>query len=216
MAERWTGKRVLFQGDSITDAGRDRELSEPNHPRALGGGYAFHTAANLLRTNIPFELEVFNRGISGNKVFQLQERWQEDCLDLEPDLLSILIGVNDFWHSKSHEYEGTVETYENDYRRLLERTLEARPSIAIMIGEPFLVEGGTALQEGWEEEFSAYREAALKLAREFNTGFVPYQSYFDKALVDAPVSYWCPDGVHPSIPGAVVMAEAWLETFKFM
>ena len=213
---KWQGKRILFQGDSITDFGRNREISGPNHSSALGGGYALQVAGQLLRKEPHFELEIYNRGISGNKVFQLSERWEEDALNLTPDLLSILIGVNDYWHSRNQDYDGTVGIYENDFRQLLNTTFDKLPNASIIIGEPFIVRGGTAISEDWYPEFKLYQEVAFKLAKEFNTGFIPYQAYFDKALEEAPVSYWCPDGVHPSIAGTVLMAEAWLETFKRM
>jgi lysophospholipase L1-like esterase len=93
------GNTVLFQGDSITDAHRNRDQGDqPNHQPALGGGYAWMAGSQLLVSRDADELKVFNRGVSGNKVYQLADRWQEDCLDLKPDVLSILIGVNDVWH----------------------------------------------------------------------------------------------------------------------
>ena len=213
---QWEGKRILFQGDSITDGGRDRENLNPNNPWALGQGYVFYAAGWMLKNSPEFEFEVFNRGISGNKVFQLDERWEVDCLEIQPELVSILIGVNDFWHTLSSGYEGTAEIFERDYRALLHRTFEQLPNASVIIGEPFVVKGGTAITDDWFPAFAEYQEIALKLAREYNTGFVPYQAYFDKALETAPVSYWCPDGVHPSIAGSVMMAEAWMETFKRM
>ena len=216
MQSRWEGKNILFQGDSITDAGRDKDNLNPNAARALGTGYSFHAASNLLRTNPQSDFQIFNRGISGHKVFQLRDRWDVDCINLKPDLLSILIGVNDFWHKLSNGYQGTIEIYENDFRALLNRTLEALPNVKIIICEPFIVEGGTAITDEWTPEFFEYQVVSKKLAKEFNTGSVPFQAYFNKALEEAPASYWCPDGVHPSIPGAVLMSEAWIETFKRM
>ncbi len=111
------GQTILFQGDSITDAGRNKDDSAANSQPALGNGYAWFSAAELLVDHPGDRLSIFNRGISGNKVYQLAERWQTDCLDLKPDVLSILIGVNDYWHKVKHGYEGTLETYETDYRR---------------------------------------------------------------------------------------------------
>ncbi|MEJ2050060.1 MAG: GDSL-type esterase/lipase family protein, partial [Calditrichota bacterium] len=99
---------VLFQGDSITDAGRNRENTQPNSQSGLGPGYAFVAAADMLATSAGKNLKIFNRGVSGNKVFQLAARWQEDCLALQPDVLSSLVGVNDFWHTLTHGYSGTI------------------------------------------------------------------------------------------------------------
>jgi len=100
---------VLFQGDSITDAGRNRKEQKPNNAGSFGGGYALMAAAALLAEMPEKNLTIYNRGISGNKVYQLAERWKEDCLDLKPDLLSILIGVNDYWHKRNGNYDGTTE-----------------------------------------------------------------------------------------------------------
>src|SRR5271168_3370837 len=108
---------ILFQGDSITDWGRSREAEGvPNDASALGSGggdlgpgYAWLAAVELLTDRPKDGLKIFNRGISGNKVFQLAERWQADCLDLKPDVISILVGVNDYWHTLTSHYEGTVE-----------------------------------------------------------------------------------------------------------
>ncbi|HEX4412821.1 MAG TPA: GDSL-type esterase/lipase family protein, partial [Lacipirellulaceae bacterium] len=102
------GDVVLFQGDSITDMGRKRDISEPNDQAALGAGYPWFAASQMLVDMPEAGLKIFNRGVSGNKVYQLAERWQADCLDLKPNVLSILIGVNDYWHKHKHNYEGTL------------------------------------------------------------------------------------------------------------
>ncbi|MHA7108790.1 SGNH/GDSL hydrolase family protein [Sunxiuqinia elliptica] len=205
------GGTVLFQGDSITDAGRDKKRQLPNDASSFGNGYALMAGAALLNELADKKLTIYNRGISGNKVYQLRDRWQEDCLDLKPDILSILIGVNDYWHKRSGNYDGTVEVYENDFRALLKRTKQALPNTQLVICEPFSLTGGSAIGEGWQEEFEPYRQVARKLAKEFNTLFVPYQSIFDEAIKHAPATYWSGDGVHPSMAGAQLMASAWLE-----
>ncbi len=205
---------VLFQGDSITDAGREKKNQMPNNGGSFGGGYALMTASVLLEQMPLKNLTVYNRGISGNKVHQLDARWNEDCLDLKPQVMSILIGVNDYWHKRNGNYEGDVAVYENDFRALLKRTKEALPDIQLVICEPFSVDGGKAIGEAWQEEFKPYREAAKKLSDEFKTLHVPYQQIFEEALNFAPATYWCPDGVHPSMAGAQLMAQAWLNVVK--
>lgn len=205
------GGTVLFQGDSITDAGRDKKRQLPNDASSFGNGYALMAGAALLNELADKKLTVYNRGISGNKVYQLRDRWQKDCLDLKPDILSILIGVNDYWHKRSGNYDGTVDVYENDFRALLKRTKQALPNTQLVICEPFSLTGGSAIGEGWQEEFEPYRQVARKLAKEFDTLFVPYQSIFDEAIKHAPATYWSGDGVHPSMAGAQLMASAWLE-----
>ena len=203
---------ILFQGDSITDCGRSRETQDiANNQSQIGSGYVLFTSADILANHADKTLKIYNRGISGNKVFQLAERWQKDCLDLKPDYLSILIGVNDFWHTKSGGYQGTLEIYESDYRKLIEDTKKALPHIKIIICEPFIIHGGKALDETWEPAFAPYRKAAKKLAKDFELTFVPFQSVFNEALKKAPASYWGEDGVHPSIAGAQLMAQTLLK-----
>ena len=202
---------ILFQGDSITDAGRNREAKDPNNQSALGGGYAFLTAADLLNTFPSKNLKIYNKGISGNKVYQLADRWQTDCLDFKPAVLSILIGVNDYWHKHNGNYDGTVEIYERDLRTLLKRTRETLPDTKIVICEPFAVLGCKAVDGTWFPEFDQYRVAARKLAGEFNTIFIPYHDIFAKASKVAPPTYWTADGVHPTIAGAKLMSEAWMK-----
>ncbi len=205
------GATVLFQGDSITDAGRDRKTAaNANDASALGKGYAWLATAEVLVERPDDELKIFNRGVSGNKVYQLAERWQADCLDLKPDVLSILIGVNDIWHTVKGDYQGTIEKYEKDYRSLLERTKKALPAVKLVICEPFVLRCG-AVTDKWFPEFDKYRAAAKRVAEEFRAVFVPFQEMFDRASKIAPPDRWAADGVHPSSDGAALMARWWLE-----
>ena len=204
------GQVILFQGDSITDAGRDKAAtSAANEQTALGNGYAWLAAAELLVDHARSNYSVYNRGISGNKVFQLAERWQTDCLDLKPDLISILIGVNDIWHKLGGNYAGTVEIYERDYRALLDRTRKALPKVKLVICEPFVLRCG-AVDEKWFPEFDHYRAAAKRVADSFHATFVPFQTMFAEAVKYAPPAHWAADGVHPTSAGASLMAHNWL------
>jgi len=209
-----TGDVILFQGDSITDAGRDKVNQLANSPGSFGSGYAYMAAANLLNTMASQQFSIYNRGISGNKVFQLADRWQKDCFDLKPQVISILVGVNDFWHTLDGKYDGTVEKYENDYRQLLTSTKKMLPEVKLVICEPFAVLGCSAVNEKWYPAFDAYRASAKKLSDEFESVFIPYQAIFDEAQKHAPGKYWTGDGVHPSMAGASLMAEAWLKAVK--
>lgn len=204
---------VLFQGDSITDAGRNKQNNEPNTTGHLGSGYAMQAAGRLLEKQASVNPKFFNKGISGNKVFQLAERWDTDCLDIKPDVLSILIGVNDIWHKLDLNYEGTVEIYKNDYIALIERTKEVLPDVTLIICEPFAVTGVRAVDDRWYPEFDEYRAAAKEVADKFNAHFIPFQTIFDEAQKRAPGSYWTYDGVHPSLAGAALMAEAYTSLF---
>ncbi|WP_419701007.1 SGNH/GDSL hydrolase family protein [Mucilaginibacter sp. NFX135] len=205
------GDVILFQGDSITDWGRDRNVKEPNNTKALGSGYALITASKLLLDHADKNLQIYNKGISGNKVFQLAERWTSDCLDLKPNILSIHIGVNDFWHTLTGGYTGTIDTYITDYKKLLTLTKQTLPDIKLVICEPFATKGVRAVDDKWYPTFNLFRKAARDIATEFGTVFVPYQAAFDKALEVAPAPYWSMDGVHPSVPGEALMAQTWLK-----
>ncbi|NUQ22726.1 MAG: SGNH/GDSL hydrolase family protein [Saprospiraceae bacterium] len=203
---------ILFQGDSITDAGRNREALKANDAWGLGNGYAYMIAASMLARNPDKQYQFYNRGVSGNKVFQLAERWDKDCLQLQPSLLSIMIGVNDFWHTLTHGYTGTVDTYVKDLRALLDRTKKALPDVQLVLGEPFYVKGGTAIDAETAVGLRPYQDALKAFADDYKAIIIPFQTIFNEALVGAPVEYWCPDGVHPSIAGNFMMAEAWMYT----
>jgi lysophospholipase L1-like esterase len=203
---------ILFQGDSITDAGRKRESITCNNIDQLGMGYALFTATSVLNRQAGKQPKIYNRGISGNKVFQLRERWEIDTLAFMPDVLSILIGVNDYWHTLNGSYKGTVETYEDDLRNLLTYTKEKLPKVQLVLCEPFALRGGSAINDGtWFPMFDAYRVSLKKLAGEFDAVFVPFQSAFDEAMKIAPATYWSADGVHPDLPGRQLMSEVWLK-----
>ncbi len=205
---------ILFQGDSITDAGRKRDDAKPNDAGSLGRGYAFIAAAALLEKHADKNLQIYNKGISGNKVYQLAERWDADCLDIKPDVLSILIGVNDFWHTLNGNYNGTVQKYRDDFKALLTRTKDKLPDVKLIIGEPFAVNGVKAVDNKWYPAFDEYRQSAREIAASFGAVLIPYQTVFDKAQKTAPGVYWTGDGVHPSIAGAALMAAAWQEAIK--
>jgi lysophospholipase L1-like esterase len=203
---------ILFQGDSITDCGRKRDSVTCNNTDQLGMGYALFTATSILNKQAARQPEIYNRGISGNKVYQLRERWEIDALSFMPDVLSILIGVNDYWHTLNGSYKGTAGVYENDLRSLLKYTREKLPEVQLVLCEPFALTGGTAINDGaWFPMFDAYRTSLKKLAGEFDAVFVPFQSAFDEALKIAPAAYWAADGVHPDLPGRQLMAEVWMK-----
>ena len=208
------GDVILFQGDSITDASRKKDDLNFNSASALGNGYAMIAASELLFRHADKGLKIFNKGISGNKVYQLAERWQKDALDLRPQVLSILIGVNDYWHRKLNLYKGTPKIYRDDYDALLTRTKEKYPNIRFIIGEPFALKGIKAVDESWFPEFDEYRRAARELADKFDAVFIPYQSIYEEASRKVPGVHWTYDGVHPSLAGAHLMAHSWLQAIK--
>lgn len=205
---------ILFQGDSITDMRRNRRIEEPNKPYGLGTGYVFSASSKLLFDHPGYGLKIYNRGISGNKVFQLADRWKEDCLNIKPDILSILVGVNDFWHTLSIQYKGTIKTYAKDYRELLARTKDNLPDVKLIVGEPYALKGVNVVNDQWFPAFNEYRAAAKEVAQSFDAIFIPYQKIYDEALQLAPAPYWSKDGVHPTAAGAYLMAKAWLKAVK--
>jgi lysophospholipase L1-like esterase len=115
---------------------------------------------------------------------------------------------------RNGNYDGTIDTYRNDFKALLERTKKQLPNVKLIIGEPFAVPGIKAVDESWLPAFKEYQSAAKQIAEAFSATFIPYQSIFDKAQKSAPGVYWTYDGVHPSVAGAQLMAESWLAMIK--
>ena len=207
-----TGDVILFQGDSITDAGRDRKRQVANDSRSLGRGYPSPIGGGLLADHAALNLKIHNRGISGNKVPDLDKRWEEDCLALKPALLSILIGVNDIWHKLNGRYDGTPEIYRDGFAALLARTRKALPDTTFVICEPFVLRCG-AVKDNWFPEFETRRKFAAEVAKEAGAIWVPFQEMFDQAVAGGTKpEYWAADGVHPSHAGHALMAKTWRET----
>jgi lysophospholipase L1-like esterase len=204
---------LLFQGDSITDCGRDRTVAEPNRANALGTGYPLLIASRLLGERPEAGLRIYNRGISGNKVPDLDARWQADALDLKPDILSILVGVNDLWHKLNGHYAGTVEEYETGYGALLDRTKQALPGVRLVVLEPFVLRTG-AVTDAWFPEFDQRRAVAARVAERAGATFVALHGLFERLSRQAPPAYWAADGVHPTVAGHGVIARAWLEAVR--
>ena len=202
------GTVVLFQGDSITDGGRNRAASEPNQPGGLGSSYPLLVASAALAAHPDRALKFYNRGVSGNKVPDLEQRWAADTLELKPDVLSILVGVNDFWHKLGRGYTGTVEDYEREYAALLDETRRALPQVRLIVLEPFVLRCG-AVDDRWFPEFDQRRAAAQRVAQQARAAFVPLQSVFDDLARRAAPQYWAADGVHPTPAGHAVIAERW-------
>ena len=208
------GATILIQGDSITDAGRDKSNSEPNNLRALGRGYAQLIAYHLLSKYPEKKLNVYNRGISGNKVPDLDARWDRDCIALKPDILSIMIGVNDYWHTVAFgsKYEGTVESYETGFMDLLKRTKDALPETQLVICEPFVVRAADgSTRADWFPEFDHRRAKARTAAESVGAIYVQFQQMFDAAVAAGyPHQELAGDAIHPSTHGHGLMAARWL------
>src|SRR5881394_4430364 len=200
------GTVVLFQGDSITDAGRDAQSPDANSAGALGNGYPYLVAAAALAAHPDRALRFYNRGGCGDKVPDLASRWATDTLALAPDVLSILVGVNDFWHKLSKGYTGTVQQYEDQYVALLDQTRRALPRVRVLVLEPFVLRCG-AVDDRWFPEFDERRAEARRVAQHAGASFVPLQAAFDDMVRQGAPQYWAADGVHPTPAGHAVIAE---------
>lgn len=209
-AQRSAGLTVLFQGDSITDCRRDRAVIAPNRADALGTGYPLLVAATMLRTHADAGLQFFNRGISGNKVPDLQARWDADAVAPRPDVLSILVGVNDIWHRLAGTYTGTVQDYATGFAALLEQTKSALPGVRLVILEPFVLRTGQ-VNDRWFPEFDERRAAAAQVARQAGARFIALQEMFDRQARRTGPGYWAADGVHPTPAGHSAIAQAWMQ-----
>lgn len=205
------GTTFLFQGDSITDGNRSRNM-DWNH--VLGHGYAYLIAARLW-FDLPHKgFQFFNRGISGNTVTDLAARWDDDTIVLKPDVLSILVGVNDTTHAVYGEKYFTAAGYEADYRALLTKTRQQLPNVELVICEPFILPF-SHVKDKWDDyqrEITPRQAAAKKLADEFDAIFIPLQESFNKAAGKyPPVEYWLWDGVHPMPNGHELFAREWIK-----
>lgn len=193
---------ILFIGDSITDCNRDRLRVD-----GLGTGYVSNVAKALP------DLTVRNRGISGNRVVDLKARWSEDSLDLHPDILVVLIGVNEVWHQLNFGSPYTEAQYEADYREILSASKKANPNLKIVILQPFIFGVGEVTDE-WFLPLNRLKHIVERLAKEFADGYVELQDILDKAAKIHGEIALLPDGVHPSDLGHRIIADAVLETLK--
>lgn len=194
---------VLFIGDSITDCGRSRE-----NPAQLGNGYVDMIAARL-NTDFPeFNLNFLNFGISGNRVKDLKARWHEDCLKHKPDILSILIGVNDVWRRYDSDDPTSAEDFLADYREILTSAKKQLACQIIML-EPFVLQFPEDRKK-WREDLDPKIAGIRELSLEFADAYVPMDGIYAAASVRQKPAFWAGDGVHPTKPGHQLMADAWI------
>ncbi len=205
-------KTILFQGDSITDCGRGN---------GLGTGYAFLTTAQL-GYEYPDEYKFFNRGISGNRVVDVYSRIKADIINLKPDYMSILIGVNDVWHDITQQNGVDNEKFEKIYSMLIEEIKAALPDIKIMILEPFCLKGPATenteeIPDKWvrfDTEVKKRAQKAKSIAEKYGLKFISLQDKFDEAAKKADNLYWTSDGVHPTPMGHELIKNEWIKAFK--
>ena len=203
--------KILFHGDSITDAGRARD-NDIN----VGVGYPLLVKA-CLGFECPGEYEFINRGISGNRVVDVYARIKKDIINLAPDVMSILIGVNDVWHDFAESPNGVdADKYYKIYDMLIGEVKAALPDIRIMLMEPFCLKG-SATEARWEEfsgEVKKRADMAKKIADKYNLPLIALQKDFDALSEKAPESYWLRDGVHPTAMGHEYIKREWLKAFN--
>lgn len=197
------GETVLFIGDSITDALRSYEDAY-----SLGNGYVF-VAAGLFASLYPeLQVQFLNRGISGNRIIDLEQRWQEDCLDLKPDWITIMIGINDATWRYTRDDSTTTEHFISVYRELLTQAKEQFGTKLIIL-EPFVMPTSD-LRIQCREDLDPKIHALRDLAQEMGAIYVSMDGLFAEARSKAAIEYWAPDGVHPTPAGHALMARAWL------
>lgn len=204
-------KTVVFQGDSITDAGRNR-----NNPMEMGIGYPLLVSSELAY-KYPGEYKFINEGVSGDRVVDLYARIKRDIINNNPDILTILIGVNDVWHELGEDPNGVDnEKYFKVYCDLIEEVKRMCPECKIYILEPFVLKG-SGTQAKWNifrREVEKRAQSAKKCAEKFGLTFIELQKSFDDACEKAPASYWLGDGVHPTFAGHELIAQKVLAAIK--
>lgn len=196
--------KILFQGDSVTDAGRDR-----SDPHDMGNGYPRFASAMIQDSFPDTEFEFIDLGISGNRTEHLVERMEADFIEIQPDIVSILIGVNDVWHHYAFEYvETTDEQFESNYRTLLEG-LKSRTTARILMIQPFLLETVDPAKQELCEELARKQAIVKRLADEYADAYLPLDEVLHSMTEEEP-AYYAADGVHPTPDGACCIGEAYL------
>ncbi len=201
--------RFLFHGDSITDAGRENYDSV----KELGAGYVKLLEADL--TFLSPDAEVGNAGIGNSRVTDLLPRWRKDCLELCPDVLTILIGINDVCHEIYAQNGVAPELFEEVYNILLRETKAALPDVRIILMGAYVMHG-TMTDEYWEifeKEVRARREITRGLAKRYGADYLDLQEKFDAAVRRIPLPHWTGDGIHPTLAGHRLIAEEWKRVY---
>ena len=202
---------LLFQGDSITDAGRNRMASGPTSGGDLGFGYARLISDRLLIDYPELKSRFYNRGISGDRIRDMAMRWDQDAIQIKPDLISIMIGVNDTWNYVELGLGSDPEDYLQVFRKILQDTRRHLSETRLVLCEPFLLHTG-GVTEVWLDDIRERQEIVRSLAKEHQGVVVPFQSSLDEAANDIPAHKLLNDGVHPTEQGHRILAECWLRT----
>ena len=205
--------KILFQGDSITDA--FRKPDEINPAYQLGNGYVFLIAAQLAARFPAKHWDFVNRGVSGNKILDLKNRWTNDVLAIRPDVLTIFVGVNDTLAAMQGQPSTNEQEFASAYQFLLQETRQHLPDIRFVLMEPFLLEVGE-VRKSWCDHLRSRQLLVQAMASETMSDFVPTQQIFDNASKIREPAFWSYDGIHPTHAGFQLLADAWLEVFEKM
>lgn len=209
-------KLVLFQGDSITDAGRSRDNLE-----IVGTGYPLLVKAKLGQ-EAPTEYDFINKGVSGNRIVDVYARIKADIINHKPDYMSLLIGVNDIWHEINSQNGVEPERFEKIYDMLISEIKVALPDVKIMLFGAFVLKGpATCNTEEIPDKWQRFKKGtainatiAKKIAEKHGLLYIPLQEVFDKACEKAEPTYWTIDGVHPTPMGHELIKKEWLKGFE--
>lgn len=204
--------KILFYGDSITDMNRSRTVDKEAY--GYGVGYVQHLAGELIYKDAN-KYEIIDRGISGNRIVDLYARIKADVWNHNPDVLSILIGINDVWHEIEHSNGVELDRFDRIYHMLIDDTLKVLPNLKIMLLEPFVLEGTRTKEK--MDQFSAvydYAKVVKKIAEDYNLVFVPLQEAFNSKAKESSPVHFLYDGVHPDAAGARLIANEWLKGFS--
>ncbi|MEJ6582009.1 MAG: SGNH/GDSL hydrolase family protein [Akkermansiaceae bacterium] len=204
------GSRLLFQGDSITDMKWGRNEKDRNH--YLGHSYVYLIASRLGVEMPEALLDFYNRGMSGHKVSDLRKRWQKDALEMKPDLLSILVGVNDVGRKTE---DINIAAWESDYRYLLEASRKANPNLRLVLLDPFVVPSGRLAEKDafkkWRGQVDQMIPVVTSLAKDHQAVHIQTQEVFDAASQAVSPEHWIWDGVHPLPQGHELIARNWIQ-----
>ena len=210
--------RILFFGDSITDASRNREgdFTLGNY----GVGFV-RSVVGTLMCEAPDKYEIINRGISGHRVVDLYARVKIDCWNLQPDVLNILIGVNDVWHEVAYKNGVATPKFERVYRMLLDEIYEELPDTKILLFTPFVLEGTSTVDPENPAKWAAFRdgtaeraEAVCRIAKDYPVTLSVTQPLFDEAAKAVPAHHLTWDGVHPTLAGNEILAAEFIKWFE--
>ncbi len=211
------GMVFLFQGDSITDGNRGRRYTDLNH--IMGHGFAFSIASRLGCDFPEKNLKFINRGVSGNKVTDLADRWKEDALDLNPDVLTILVGINDtnsVIDNKPNVTPVTLQKFDEVYRSILDQAIKQNPEITFVLCQPFIFKYASTLNN-WELRYNDMiqrQKVVEKISSDYKAIYLKLQDVFDEAAKKAPAGYWIWDGVHPTVAGHELITREWIRQVR--